>query len=35
MSIPLFTDEMGYDKVLTNFDNIKQMSVEKFADFMF
>lgn len=35
MSIPLFTDAMGYDKVLTNFDNIKQMSVEKFADFMF
>lgn len=22
-----FTDTMGYDKVLTNFDNIKQMSV--------
>ena len=35
MSIPLFTDAMGYDKVLTNFDNIKQMSVEKFAQFMF
>lgn len=35
MSISLFTDAMGYDKVLTNFDNIKQMSIEKFAQFMF
>lgn len=35
MSIPLFTDAMGYDKVLTNFDNIKQMQVDDFAQFMF
>lgn len=35
MSIPLFTDAMGYDKTLTNFDKIKQMPVEKFAQFMF
>lgn len=35
MSIPLFTDAMGYDKTLTNFDKIKQMSVDDFAQFMF
>lgn len=35
MSIPLFTDAMGYDKKLTNFDVIKQMSVEELAQFMF
>lgn len=35
MSISLFTDAMGYDKTLTNFDKIKQMSADDFAQFMF